>query len=98
MRAAGMPDGRYALAALDVEVRDGCARLANGALAGSLLTMDAAVRTMVREAGLPLDLVLPLASEVAARALGIDGRRSEERRVGKEWRSRRWRDHENKSE
>jgi N-acetylglucosamine-6-phosphate deacetylase len=71
MRAAGMPDGRYALAALEVEVRDGCARLAGGALAGSLLTMDAAASTMVRKAGLPLELVLPLASEVPARALGL---------------------------
>jgi N-acetylglucosamine-6-phosphate deacetylase len=74
MRAAGMPDGRYSLARLEVEVRDGCARLANGALAGSLLTMDAAVRTMVREAGLPLAQVLPLASEVPARALGLEGK------------------------
>jgi N-acetylglucosamine-6-phosphate deacetylase len=71
MRAAGMPDGRYTLAALDVEVRAGCARLANGSLAGSLLTMDSAVRTMVRDAGLPLAHVLPLASEVPARALGL---------------------------
>ena len=71
MRAAGMPDGRYTLAALDVEVRDGQARLPNGALAGSLLTMDAAVRTMVREASLPLELALPLASEVPALALGL---------------------------
>ena len=74
MRAAGMPDGHYTLAALEVEVRGGCARLASGALAGSLLTMDAAVRTMVCDAGLPLELVLPLASEVPARALGLAGK------------------------
>ena len=71
MRAAGMPQGRYALAGLDVEVRDGSARLANGSLAGSLLTMDAAVRTMVLEAGVRLDQALPLASEVPASALGL---------------------------
>ncbi len=70
MRAAGMPEGRYALARLDVEVRDGNARLANGSLAGSLLTMDAAVRTMVFDAGVRLAQVLPLAAEVPARALG----------------------------
>jgi len=72
MRAAGMPDGRYALAALDVEVGEGCARLPSGALAGSLLTMEAAVRTMVHAAGLPLEVVLPLVSENAARALGLE--------------------------
>ena len=51
MRAAGMPDGRYALARLEVEVREGGARLPSGALAGSLLTMDAALRAMVLAAG-----------------------------------------------
>jgi N-acetylglucosamine-6-phosphate deacetylase len=71
MRAAGMPDGRYTLARLDVDVRDGCARLANGSLAGSLLTMDAAVRTMVRDAGLPLADALPLAGEVPACVLEL---------------------------
>jgi len=71
MRAAGMPDGRYTLARLDVEVRDGCARLVSGALAGSLLTMDAAVRTMVRKAEMPLEFALPLASSVPAGELGL---------------------------
>jgi N-acetylglucosamine-6-phosphate deacetylase len=74
MRAAGMHDGRYTLARLDVEVHDGCARLANGALAGSLLTMDAAVSTMARDAGLPLPQVLPLATQIPARALGLTGK------------------------
>jgi N-acetylglucosamine-6-phosphate deacetylase len=71
MRAAGMADGLYALARLEVEVRGGTARLPSGALAGSRLTMDAAVRTMVDDAGLPLETVLPLAGEVPASALGL---------------------------
>ncbi|HEV8629435.1 MAG TPA: N-acetylglucosamine-6-phosphate deacetylase [Thermoanaerobaculia bacterium] len=70
MRAAGMPPGAYRLGSLEVEVGAGAARLADGTLAGSLLTMDAAVRTMVR-AGLPLARVLPLASAVPARVLGL---------------------------
>jgi N-acetylglucosamine-6-phosphate deacetylase len=74
MRAAGMPDGRYRLARLEVDVHGGTARLADGTLAGSLLTMAGAVRTMVREAGLPLPRVLPLATSVPARALGLAGR------------------------
>ncbi|HET9765896.1 MAG TPA: amidohydrolase family protein, partial [Thermoanaerobaculia bacterium] len=69
-----MPDGRYALARLEVEVREGTARLASGALAGSVLTMDAAVHTMVFEAGVRLAQVLPLAAEVPARALGLDAK------------------------
>ena len=71
MRACGMPPGTYALAALEVIVDGSSARLPGGALAGSLLTMDAAVRTMVRGAGLPLARALPLASAVPARALGL---------------------------
>jgi N-acetylglucosamine-6-phosphate deacetylase len=74
MRAAGMPAGRYRLGPLEVEVGQGSARLSSGALAGSLLTMAGAVRTMVRAAGVPLARVLPLAGAVPARALGlIDG-------------------------
>jgi len=74
MRAAGMAEGRYTLGPLEVEVREGTARLPDGTLAGSLLTMDAAVRTMVLDAGVRLALVLPLAGEVPARALGLDGK------------------------
>jgi N-acetylglucosamine-6-phosphate deacetylase len=73
IRAAGMPEGRYRLARLEVEVAEGTARLAGGALAGSLLTMAGSVRTMVREAGVPLSRVLPLASAVPAAALGLAG-------------------------
>ena len=73
MLACGMPPGSYALGALEVTVDDRGARLPGGALAGSLLTMAGAVRTMVREAGLPLARVLPLASAVPARALGLAG-------------------------
>lgn len=74
MRACGMPPGgSYALGALQVEVGERGARLPDGALAGSLLTMAGAVRTMVREAGLPLSRVLPLAGSVPARALGLGG-------------------------
>ena len=41
--ATGMPDGRYRLGALEVEVNDGKC-LSNGRLAGSVLTLDRAVR------------------------------------------------------
>lgn len=75
MRAAGMAEGTYKLYDYDVEVRDGAARLSDGTLAGSILTMDAAVRNMVNLAGLPLEKVIPMATEVPARILGIDQRK-----------------------
>jgi N-acetylglucosamine-6-phosphate deacetylase len=55
MAAAGAPDGEYRLGALAVEVRGGAARVRGAdTIAGSTLTMDAALRYAVREAGLPL--------------------------------------------
>ncbi|WP_307814339.1 N-acetylglucosamine-6-phosphate deacetylase [Nocardioides baculatus] len=75
MAAAGAPDGDYALGQMAVEVRDGVARLADptgeGAIAGSTLTMDAAVRFAVRTAGLPLLDVVHAASTAPARAFGL---------------------------
>jgi len=45
MAATGMPDGRYRLGALEVEGEDGRC-MSNGSLAGSVLTMDRAVRNV----------------------------------------------------
>lgn len=75
IRACGMPDGEYKLYDYDVTVADGAARLANGTLAGSVLTMDAAVRNMVELAGIPIETALPLASEVPARVIGVGDRK-----------------------
>ena len=76
MAAAGAPDGDYRLGPMAIEVRDGVARLADGngtgAIAGSTLTMDAAVRFAVRTAGLPLLDVVHAASTAPARAWGLD--------------------------
>ena len=47
MAAAGLGDGRYRLGSRDVEVEGMTARLADGTFAGSVLTMDAAVRNLV---------------------------------------------------
>ena len=41
IRACGMPDGTYKLYEHEVTVADGAARLADGTLAGSVLTMRA---------------------------------------------------------
>jgi len=54
MRAAGMPDGLYELGGQEVSVKNGEARLADGTLAGSILTLDQAVRNMVHITGISL--------------------------------------------
>ncbi|MYM91256.1 N-acetylglucosamine-6-phosphate deacetylase [Rugamonas sp. FT82W] len=51
--ATGMPDGEYGLGSQRVYKCLGCVRLATGSLAGSVLTMDQALRNFV---GLGLDL------------------------------------------
>lgn len=71
IRACGMPDGSYKLYDYEITVADGAARLPGGALAGSTLTMRRAVQNMVELAGLPLEAVLPMATEVPARILGV---------------------------
>jgi N-acetylglucosamine-6-phosphate deacetylase len=76
MAAAGSADGRYRLGALDVDVRDGIARLAGAdTIAGSTLTQDEALRIAVREVGLGLPEAVAALTAVPARALGLGERR-----------------------
>lgn len=75
MRACGLAEGTYKLYDYEVTVADGAARLADGTLAGSVLTMSRAVQNMVELAGLPLETVLPLATEVPARIAGVSDRK-----------------------
>ena len=69
--AAGAPPGRFALAGVEV-ISDGkSARLADGTLAGSTLTMDRAVRMISGVAGARLEDALAMASSVPAAAIGL---------------------------
>jgi N-acetylglucosamine-6-phosphate deacetylase len=78
LAAAGMPDGEYDLGGLRVRVSGGTARLATadgsaGAIAGSTLTMDAALRRAVA-AGLSIVDAVAMASTTPARAIGLADR------------------------
>jgi N-acetylglucosamine-6-phosphate deacetylase len=75
MRAAGMPAGSYKLFEHEVTVADGAARLADGTLAGSVLTMVDAVRNMIELAGVPIETVIPLATTHPAHRLGVATRK-----------------------
>jgi len=75
MRACGLADGTYKLYDYDVTVADGAARLPDGTLAGSVLTMDAAVKNMIELAGLPVETVIPLATESPARIANVADRK-----------------------
>ncbi len=72
MRASGMPEGEYTLGGLPVHVgADGAARLtSNGALAGSTLQLNVALKNIVEVTGLPLGEAVRSSSLTAARSLG----------------------------
>lgn len=61
MSAAGMPDGPYKLGGMDVEVKDGRVTR-DGSLAGSVLTLDRAVRNVMEFAGWDVQKAVRLAS------------------------------------
>ena len=68
--ATGMPDGKYRLGTIDLNVAGGIARNSEGKLAGSTLTLDRALRNMVA-LGLPLREVLPMLTTNPALLLGL---------------------------
>lgn len=69
MAAAGSADGEYLLGALRVRVENTVARLADGTIAGSTLTQDAALRTAIA-AGVPLPEAVRALTATPARAIG----------------------------
>jgi N-acetylglucosamine-6-phosphate deacetylase len=71
--ATGMADGRYRLGSFEVEVRDGKC-MANGKLAGSVLTMDRAVRNLATFAEWSLPEAVAAASRNPARVAGLTTR------------------------
>lgn len=72
--ATGMPEGRYQLGPIQVEVKDGKCT-ANGSLAGSVLTMDRAVRNVTKFSDWTLQEAVRAATLNPARAVGMTGSR-----------------------
>src|SRR5579872_1014545 len=71
--ATGMPDGHYRLGTFEVDVKNGRC-LVNGKLAGSVLTMDRAVRNVMQFAHWDLQQTLRLATLNPARVAGLANR------------------------
>ncbi|TFC26519.1 N-acetylglucosamine-6-phosphate deacetylase [Cryobacterium sp. TMT2-18-3] len=74
MAAAGADDGAYKLGGLDVSVANGVARLADGTIAGSVLTLSEAVRYAVHTAGVPLAVAVRAATQNPADMIGLPDR------------------------
>ncbi|ANU26375.1 N-acetylglucosamine-6-phosphate deacetylase [Planococcus versutus] len=71
MRAKGLPPGVYDLGGQDVQVTEKDARLADGTLAGSILTMEKAVQNIQSILNCNLKELVAITSANAATALGL---------------------------
>lgn len=74
IEGAGMPDGEYTLGGQPVFVQNGTAAFADGTLAGSVLTMNAAFINLRRFASVTLPEAALLSSGNALRQLSLDGK------------------------
>lgn len=75
IRGTGMPDGEYPVDERAMIVKNGVARLADGTLAGSTITMEKALANFVKATGQSLAEVWRVSSLNAAQAIGLDDRK-----------------------
>ncbi len=73
IRAGGLPDGETELGGQKVTVKNGKATLSDGTLAGSVLTLDKALRNAL-ELGLSLEKISQLLSATPANYMGLEDR------------------------
>lgn len=71
VQATGLPEGEYMLGDQRIFVKDGAARLVEGNLAGSTLTMLKAVRNMIEEIGVPMQEAFRMASSNPAQSIQL---------------------------
>jgi N-acetylglucosamine-6-phosphate deacetylase len=75
MAALGMPAGRHLLGDFEVVVDATGARLSDGTLAGSILSLDQALRNLIDFTGCALAEALPTLTMTPARAIGLGDER-----------------------
>ena len=74
MAALGMPAGHYHLADLEVIVTEESARLLDGTIAGSILSLDAALRNLIAYTQAPLEACLQSLTSTPAKMMGLQDR------------------------
>jgi N-acetylglucosamine-6-phosphate deacetylase len=74
MEAAGMPPGEYKLSGRKARLEGGEARLPDGTLAGSALTMDLAVSNAVDLLGISIRDAVRMATQTPAEIIGMHGK------------------------
>ena len=75
MKATGLKEGTYDLGGQEVIVAQGQAKLKDGTLASSVLTMNRAVQNMVTQVGISLLEAVQMATYNPAKCLGIEDKK-----------------------
>lgn len=76
--AAGLPEGAtFSFGGLTARVAGGVARLSDGTIAGSVLTMDQALRNLVEQAGVALEDAVAMLTANPARVAGAASRKGQ---------------------
>jgi N-acetylglucosamine-6-phosphate deacetylase len=75
LRPTGLEGGDFTIGGRPATVDDGVVRLGDGTMAGSVLTMDVALRNLIRASGAPLEQLWPTASRNGAVAAGVGDRK-----------------------
>ena len=75
IRAAGLPEGEYMLDERSVNIQNGAVRLADGTLAGSILTMERALQNLCAATGRSPEELWVTSSLNAARAIGLSSQK-----------------------
>jgi N-acetylglucosamine-6-phosphate deacetylase len=75
LRPTGLDSGAFTIGGRTAAVADGVVRLGDGTMAGSVLTMDVALRNLIRASGAPLEELWPTASRNGALAAGVGDRK-----------------------
>lgn len=70
LRCAGMPDGEYELGGQPVFLKDNIARLGDGTIAGSVITLSRGLKNVVRF-GIPREEAILSATLIPAQELGV---------------------------
>lgn len=68
----GFPPGSFVQGGMEIIVDDTAARLTNGTLAGSILSLDKALRNMMRFTGSGIQQIVPALSRTQSRLLHLD--------------------------
>ena len=76
--AAGLPEGAtFSFGGLTARVAGGVARLSDGTIAGSVVTMDQALRNLVEQVGVALEDAVAMLTANPARVAGVAARKGQ---------------------